>query len=297
MKKRTLFLLFLLVGYSHFLRAQYVEEVESQESVVDSSQTVLVELKNGNEVLGVIISENGKEITIQTESFGKVIIPWKDISSITTVDESQAPKKGGYYSYNLQSTRYFYGPNGYGLRKGEGYYQNVWIFFNQASYGFTDYFSMGVGTVPLNLITGDATPVWIAPKFSIPIKKDMINVGIGFLGGTAIRESVGGFGIGYGTITIGNRNHNFSISLGFAGVSEEDISEPVISISGMTRVTRRTYLLTENYFFPETQIISFGGRTFAGRVGIDYGLFWPFGARFYVGIPWVGVNVPFGNYK
>jgi len=74
-------------------------------------------------------------------------------------------------------------------------------------------------------------------------------------------------------------------------------SAPVITVSGMTRVSRKTYLLTENYFFPDFQLLSFGARSFFGKVGFDYGLFFPIGADVFIGIPWLGITIPFGNYQ
>lgn len=38
--------------------------------------------------------------------------------------------------------------NNYGLRKGEAYYQNSMLLFNQAYFGFSDGFSCGFGIVP-----------------------------------------------------------------------------------------------------------------------------------------------------
>jgi len=115
-------------------------------------------------------------------------IQWSEISSITDIEEDEISEKGVYSQHNLQSTRYFFGPNGHGLNKGEGYYQNVWIFFNQISYGVTDYFSISAGVVPAFLFAGSPTPVWVVPKFSVPIKKDVLSVGAGGLFGTILGD-------------------------------------------------------------------------------------------------------------
>jgi hypothetical protein len=76
-------------------------------------------------------------------------------------------------------------------------------------------------------------------------------------------------------------------------------SAPILTLSGMLRVSKKTYLLTENFIFPEEAeltLLSFGARSFAGKVGIDYGLFIPVGAGIFIGIPWLGITIPFGKY-
>lgn len=268
-------------------------------TAIDSTEkkiAVIVSLKNGNEYIGVILNQTKDEIILDSQKHGEISIKWQDISSITDINKEDIDKKGRYYEYNLQSTRYFFGPNGFGLKKGEGYYQNVWIFFNQASYGITEYFSMSAGIVPAFLIAGTPTPAWVVPKFSIPIKKDFFTIGVGGLFGAIIGDGTT-FGIGFGSFTLGNRNYNLSFSLGFGMVDGEWSSNPVMTLSGMARVSRKTYLLTENYFFPDNlTLLSFGARSFAGRVGIDYGLFLPMQVDIFIAIPWLGVTIPFGKY-
>ena len=277
------------------------EKVQNDEVKNDSTQLeklVLVSLKDGREVVGVIIMQDLDKIILKMENNTEITIPWDQVSSITNIDKGDVNQDGVYLKPNLQSTRYFFGPNGHGLKKGEGYYQNVWIFFNQVSVGVTNNFSISAGMVPAFLFAGTPTPVWIIPKVSIPVVEDVVSVGVGGLFGTVIGDGTS-FGIGFGSITLGNRNHNFSVSAGY-GMSEGEWSKnPVITISGMTRISSKTYLLTENFIFPENvTLLSFGARSFAGKVGFDYGLFIPIVAsnsETYA-IPWLGITIPFGNY-
>lgn len=276
--------------------AQYVPE-EADSSSTD--RFVLVTLKSGEQFSGNIQSETDAKIVLKTKKFGILTLYWKDILSVKDIKPEDLTKEGMYFEDNLQSTRYFFGPNGLGLKQGEGYYQNVWIFFNQVSYGFTDNFSLSAGTVPLFLFAGAPTPVWIVPKVSIPIKKDVLSVGAGGLFGTVIGLEESTFGIAFGTFTVGNKNHNASLSVGYGMLQGDWSSAPVVTFSGMTRVSKKTYLITENYFFPAEStltLLSFGARSFAGKVGIDYGLFIPIGADVFLALPWLGLTVPFGNY-
>ncbi|MCB9270107.1 MAG: hypothetical protein H6561_11110 [Lewinellaceae bacterium] len=78
--------------------------------------------------------------------------------------------------YNTQSARYFFSPNGYGLHPGEAYYQNVWVLYNQVSFGITNNVSLGVGGASFPF-GADATPVWMTPKVSVPVVRDKFQVG------------------------------------------------------------------------------------------------------------------------
>jgi hypothetical protein len=274
-------------------------------SVISSSQvtqdtTLLrVETIDGNEYIGKIISIDAQSIVLNTDLLGVITLRKSSIKSMTPVYGSQI-KEGVLWFENPQSTRYFWQPNGYGLKKGEAYYQNVWVFFNQVSYGVTDNFLIGAGMVPLFLFGGAPTPVWVTPKFSIPVVKDKLNLGVGGLIGTVIGESQSGFGLVYGTSTVGDRNTNMSLGVGYGYLSGNWANAPVITLSGMLRTGQRGYLLTENYFIStadEDLLIFFvGGRRLIKNAGLDFGLMFPFvsGGSFFA-IPWLGLTIPFGN--
>jgi hypothetical protein len=244
-------------------------------------------------------SEDSVNVVLETALMGKVTIPRTSIQSITWLKPSSL-KSGKLWAGNPQSTRYFWSPNGYGLKKGEGYYQNIWVLWNQASVGVTDYFSIGAGIVPLFFFGGTSTPVWITPKFSIPVVKDKFNLGVGALAGTVLGEGAG-FGIVYGLGTVGNRNNNVTLGFGYGFVDGEWAKKPMITLSGMTRVGPRGYLLTENYFIGTSDesllIISAGGRTITKKGGIDYGLLFPISSEIgtFIAIPWLGITIPFGK--
>jgi hypothetical protein len=266
----------------------------------DSTKLCKVETLDGNEFIGLMVSQDSLEVKLETSSLGKVTIPRTSIKTITWLKPSSL-KGGKFWSENPQSGRYFWSPNGYGLKKGEGYYQNIWVLFNQASVGVTDYFSVGAGIVPLFFFGGISTPVWIVPKFSIPVVKDKFNLGAGALVGTVLGESNSSFGLVYGLGTIGDRNTNLTLGLGYGFAGGEWGSKPVITLSGMTRLSPKTYLMTENYYIGNIEspvvLLSFGGRTVIKKSGLDYGLFIPISPDLgrFIAIPWLGITVPLGK--
>jgi hypothetical protein len=257
-----------------------------------------VETSDGNAYTGRIVSETNESVTLNTETLGEITIKKINIARITPIAVSQV-KDGVAWFENPQATRYFLQPNGYGLKKGEAYYQNVWIFFNQFSVGVSDNFSIGAGLVPVFLFGGEETPIWITPKFSIPIKKDKVNLGVGTLFGTVLGEESTSFGILYGVTTLGSRDRNCSIGFGW-GYSDEGFADtPTVTLSALIRTGARGYFLTENYYIDNGGVdplvlLSLGGRRMANRTGIDFGLFIPISNELdtFVAIPWLGISAP-----
>lgn len=151
------------------------------------------------------------------------------------------------------------------------------------------------------MFAGTSTPIWISPKFSIPVKKDKLNVGAGMLAGTVLGEENSGFGIAYGITTFGSRDKNFSVGLGYAYAGGDWADAPTITFSAMIRTGPRGYFLTENYYIgsagDDTLILSAGGRRIIKKAGIDYGLIFPVTGDDAFLIPWLGVSFPFGKTK
>lgn len=264
-----------------------------------------IETNDENKYIGKILKRDPYEIVLETENLGIIAIRMENVRSMQVIDQKQIVN-GEVWMNNPQAARYFFSPNGYGLKRGEGYYQNVWIYLNQISVGVTDNFSIGLGTVPLFLFWGSPSPFWITPKFSIPIKKENINIGGGALLGTVIGsgENGGGsgFGIAYGLTTFGNRNKNLTIGIGY-GMFEGDWGDrPTITLSGMIRTGKRGYLVSENYLLStgneNLMLLSIGGRVVWNKISLDYGGIVP--ASTEIGafgvIPWLGFVLPFGKF-
>ncbi len=260
-----------------------------------------IETSDGNSYVGQVISSDSTKVVLKTDKLGEITILYKDIKKKTALDASQV-KGDKIWLENPQSTRYFFSPNGYGLKKGEGYYQNVWVLVNSFAVGVNDYVSIGGGVIPLFLFAGTPTPAYITAKVSIPVVKDKFNLGAGVLAGAALGASESGFGIFYGIATVGSKDANLSLGLGYGFVSGSISKAPMINVNGMVRIGPRGYLLTENYIFSDanstTVMLSFGGRTIIKGAGLDYGLLFPVAEGFgFFAVPWLGITIPFGKHK
>lgn len=269
-----------------------------QGPVIDSTATYRVQTSDGNTYVGSVIYDDGQNIRMKTE-VGEITILKKNIVHMETVGQTQMVN-GMYWPRYPQSTRYLWMPNAYGLRQGEAYYQNVWVLFNQFSMGVTNNFSLSAGLIPLFLFNGTSTPVWGNAKFSIPLRKDRVNVGAGLLYGGVIGNNVesGHVGVTYGLLTLGGPDRNSTLGVGYAFDQSGWARYPTFNYSAMIRVGPHGYFLTENYFISSpgynVLLLSLGGRAIAGRVSIDYGAFLPVASdqQIVFFIPWLGVTVP-----
>ena len=243
--------------------------------------TYQIETVDGNVYVGKIIKRTNGVIDFQTETIGKIQILESNVKSIQEILPN-----GKNWPSHFQSSFYFVFPSGYGLKKGEGTYQNIWIMFNTLTYGVTDKFSIGIGTIPIFLFGADAFPVWVTPKFSIPVVDDMFNVGVGGLVGSAGGES---FGFMYGITTFGSRDAN--ISIGLSKPVNEGPSDLLALLNASIRISKKTYLLTENYFVGGDSFSYFGARSMIGRSSVEYGIARS-GDFDFIGIPILGVTIP-----
>jgi len=277
--------------------------VYSQE-LTDSSSMWMMETTDGNEFTGTIISRDSAEIIFLTSIYGELRVAIANIKKLRRV-ESRRLVDGEYWFGNPHATRYFFGPNVYGLRKGEGYYQNTWILLNQVNYGITDNLTLGGGVLPLFLFAGSPTPVLLTPKLSVPVVRDKFNLGAGLLFAHVLGDG-SSFGIAYGASTFGNRESNWTLGAGWgfsAYDSGWDWSDRItLMLSGMTRVGKKTYLITENYYLSLGEgdsfgIVMLGGRSVQKRLAVDYGLVLPLGTDLgeFIAIPWLSITLPFGN--
>ena len=260
---------------------------------------IRIETKNGSLFFGVLISEDEQTVTISIEGVGEITIQRAVIKTIERLSKDRF-RDGTYWFENPQATRYFFAPNALSLEKKQGYYQNIWILFNNVNYGLTERFSIGVGMIPFFLFGAESSPIWILPKVTFPIQDGQFHVGAGAMLGGLIGEETESLGLLYGVGTYGDRDRNATLGIGYGYAGEELSTSPFINLSGMWRIGPRVTLLTENYFIPEADmagLISIGARRTYERFAVDFGLVKPLGEDTdeNTAIPWLGVTMPFGR--
>lgn len=273
------------------------------EAEVPPDSLYRVEMQDGRVLVGEILEEDEEGIVLRVEGLGTIRMVHDDIKSIrksvpgeTDVDEVD------HWMENPNPTRYLFAPNAFGLTQGSGYYQNTWIFFNNMNIGLTNHFSLGFGIIPLFLLGVNETPVWLLPKFSIPVTESLHLGGGAMLGGILSRSNSTGAGITYGLATYGSKDRNVSMALGWGYQGGEFSSRPVVNFSFIRRMSENIYVLSENHFIPETNnsymsLISLGVRWAPERFSVDFALVRPglAGTGGVIGFPWLGLTIPFGG--
>ena len=134
----------------------YVYTPITQELLIkarNNTLKVMVILQNGNRYLGEIISVNREQLVLETQEEGTLELKAGGIRKIDEISDAQY-HSGVWITSHGTNTRYFFGTNGYSLKKNTGYYQNTWVLFNQFNYGLSDNLSIGGGLVPLFLFGG-----------------------------------------------------------------------------------------------------------------------------------------------
>lgn len=272
----------------------------------DTISYLQVDTKDGNRYIGKVRELNVERVVLEIDSTEIVTIDPLNIKRATVVSPVKS-RKGKYWLENGQASRYLFGPSGYGLTGGTGYYQNVDFFANQIAYGFTNHISVSAGVMPLWFLHDPLTNYWIMPKFSIPIVREKVAVSGGIFYGLS-KTRVGAshpyeaeMFLGYGVLTFGNRDRNVSLGTGYGAVNGVRMNKPSLAFSYLFRMGQVLYLVSENYVIPTHGghgmggVMSSGCRLVMQRATLELGIATYLSLEEYYYLPWVGFVVPFGR--
>lgn len=223
---------------------------------------IFVVVKNdGTRFYGYILSQDAREVLIETQELGQIYIPRHEIREIREIASRELDEKGFYVPGEVFSTRYFVTTNGLPVQKGENYI--LWNLYGpDIQFGVSDNLGLGIMT------TWIGYPIVGTAKYSIPLNKDW-NLGLGMLLGTG---SWGipdlGMALPFGAISYGDRIKNFTFSAGYGGVwykqetntyyngnynsSENRVIEGnfLISVAGMVKMGRTLSLVFDSFIMP-----------------------------------------------
>ena len=280
------------------LRANAQTTVVPPEAIPDSTTIWHIITLDENEFFGMITGRSLEYIEINTNSLGTIQIPLLQIKQMKVVGADRIVE-GELWPENVQASRYFLSSNGLGVRRGQGYYHNIWIFFNQVTFGIADFASLGVGMVPF--VLSERLPIWLTPKLSIPLagKDGLVHIGVSALWGELFSPEEDGFGAFTGSLTVGTRDRNVSIGLG-KGLDGGELSEQTLLIFGaMLRTSRKSYLMVEGLLWDlkreEEGGILIGARNAGRNISLDFGVIIPVDEGETSIFPWLSVSIPFGN--
>jgi hypothetical protein len=265
---------------------------------IDTSRFFQISLKKDKqEYFGKIRAINGDQIPFDVYNGELISLSKTNVKRIAEIDTSRL-RKGVYWFENPHRARYFFSPSGYGLGRGEAYYQNVQILGNHVAVGFTNNFSIGTGYAAFSL--SEQKGFWVIPKISIPIKRNLFNIAGGVLYGKfSHNDEVEKLVLPFVITTLGGGDFNASIGIGWANSNGMWAKDPTAGLSIVKRVSRLIYLMSDNYFIarPDHNMVMsiIGGRyMFKRSVGLDFGCLMMRDYQEYGGftaIPMIGLNV------
>lgn len=286
MKTNKFFILVLVLFFSLSLNQSFCQTSDS----LVIGKPVQIDLVNGQTVNGYIEKMGEKTIEIRND-LGVVVIERANILALSFT-ESKKDLLEKRYRNNMDQYGLF--PSALPVGEGNNYYKNINIFFSQFNFGFTDYFSLGVGFEKISLLFDNSFPVmFITPKFSFGEGSVHGSVSTTIATSPGIGEVVG---IATGSLTFGSERDNYSFTLGtsFAYTSEE-ASEIFLNIGTLLPMSEKISFVGEALFAPEFDeaIYSIGIRN-KTKTGLtwDFGIIRPTDDIDGIGIPQVSVAVP-----
>lgn len=224
MNMRSLLLFVLFLGA--FSQTQLFAQADSD----TTRQKVVVLLNNGTERIGYVISDDGRELLLETLTMGKIFISKNDIKSITPIgdDKHKEVPEDEYILEGPFTTRYYFTTNALPIKKKENYAM-IHLYGPEVHFALTNRLSLGVMT------TWIASPLVLAAKYTIPTKNKKLNYGIGTLMGTSgyLFQFRGFGGLHWGMATYGDRFNNLTLSAGYfyAGMGGATYDKPGIYAS------------------------------------------------------------------
>lgn len=245
----------------------------SQENPSDSTNLALqpwyeITKNNGVKYIGKIISDDGREVLIDTKDLGKIYIPKSDIKSIKKIEDEKSIVYGEYRTEGPFTTRYYLTTNALPVKRGENYsLLHLW--------GPEMHFAVSNSTSIGFVATWIGSPIALAVKQNFKTSNEKLNFSIGTLTGTTgYLNMFKGFGsLLFGNVTYGSRMSNVTFSAGIAAFNSD---------------TKKSYGI--NYYFQDTIY----GNLNTNTTGISYQRPTNLTCLFSVsGITKIGTNISF----
>ena len=168
--------------------------------------------------VGIILSDDGREVLIDTEDRGKIYLSKANILSIKPARASDVVS-GEYVGEGAFTTRYSFTTNALPVKRGDNYAM-LNLYGPEVHFAVSDNTSLGI------MSTWLGSPMALAVKRSFGTADPLLNFSAGALLGTTgyLNNFEGRGGLYFANATYGNRKHNVTVALGYAqGSSRVDV--------------------------------------------------------------------------
>jgi hypothetical protein len=190
------------------LLALGVQPVLAQDT--PSAENKVVTKLDGQVYVGKILSDDGREVLIETEALGKIYIPKSEIKSIADLDASGELKGNAFFQTGPFTTRYAFTTNAFPVKQGESY-ALINLYGPEVHFALTDQLNVGM------MSTWIGSPLALALKWSPSPEDAKVKVSAGALIGNSgyLNNFKGGGGLYFANFTTGNRQRNLTLSVGY----------------------------------------------------------------------------------
>ena len=213
----------------------------AQESKTDTTKQELeyhvITKHDGSEFIGVIITQDAREILLRTKDLGDIYIPKHEIKQIDKISAKEAEKHIDRVAIDeLFATRYFLTTNGFATPKGN-HYAYFSILGPEVHFAVSDRTTIGI------MSSWIGSPIVLAPKFTLTNPDSDVQFGVGGLFGTAgYIAPEWGLAVPYAALTFGSKKANINISAGY-GVAGDfgsiDGGQFLFSLGGVVQASRK----------------------------------------------------------
>jgi hypothetical protein len=234
-----------------------INKKEVRYNEIDTSYVYSIFLIDETILKGIFKEISTDSVVIETSYLGIHSLSKSKILKIEKMMSIKDSQSRRWFD-NPHESRHFFAPTARNLKKGEGYFQDVYIIFGFVNYGITDNILIGGGTSIIPGIGLENQVFFLNPKLSFQVKENLYLGGGVFYGNFPNNEydevtnreqhSRQGAFIAYGLGTLGNRENNITLGIGYLNFKEASINKPIVMLGGMYRISRRAALVTENWF-------------------------------------------------
>ena len=235
-------LAFIFISFLMTVPANMQAQVESTDSTLR-----LIEKNDGTKYIAKILSDDARELLIETETIGKIYIPKSEVKRITLIENQDEIKNGELREESPFSTRYAFTNNALPIKRND-HYAMVNLFGPEVHFAVNDRLNLGI------MSTWIGSPLVAVGKYTIPTSNKKVNFSIAsMLGTTGYLNGFQGFGgLHWGTFTYGDRKNNISLSAGFGYIRPGNSQEiPGVYIGDSTIYSSSDGTDYINYNYPD----------------------------------------------
>jgi len=218
------------------------------------------------------------------------------------------------HSANRNGTQYFLLTSALPLDRGEGYYKNIMVSFNQVAIGVTKNLSIGAGVDVASVVTTRTRgPVWFGRTQLSGSLSEVAHLGVtafylNYPLPTASElpdgEKTNGFGAALGMFTLGDADRQITVAGGWGHDGKRATRGPVLNFAGAYRVFPNVSVITEHWILVDPDhsfpLHTLGIRVIGEYLSMDAGLAYDpeITSRITgVGLPFIAAILNFGHRR